>query len=120
MHTDEADRNLVFTANHYIGLELAEGAKTLDLSREVNDFKHLLMNYAPQEGARIFDGATMSVTIQNIRAVDLPDDVFEAGEVKPTKVLRRSGRHRQMRTTAAPRPRPARAAKKQQTAAAAS
>ena len=117
-HAD--DQEVLFTANYYIGLELAEGAKTLDLSREVNDFKNLLMNYAPQEGARIYDGATMSVTIQNIRAVDLPDDVFEAGEVKPAKVLKKKRPAPQATADGRPAAVPGPPTKKQQTAAAAS
>ncbi|KAH8894768.1 Poly(A) polymerase [Thozetella sp. PMI_491] len=110
-HTDD-NENIVFTSSHYIGLELAEGAKSLDLSREVNDFKHLLMNYENQERVRIYDPALMNIAIQHIRAVDLPDDVFEPGDVRPAKTLKKK------------RPAPPAAKdgppKRQQTAAAAS
>jgi poly(A) polymerase len=70
----------IYTTNHYIGLQLVEGAKSLDLSREVNDWKAMCMsNELYQEGL-------MFLSIQHIKNTTLPDDVFEPGETKPRPV----------------------------------
>jgi len=69
----------IFTTNHYIGLQLKEGAKSLDLSREVNDFKMMCTTND------IYDPGSMCITVLNLRSWDLPDDVFEPGEVKPVR-----------------------------------
>ena len=70
----------LYTTNHYIGLQLADGAKSLDLSREVNDWKAMcLSNELYQEGL-------MFLSIQHIKNTTLPDDVFEPGETKPRPI----------------------------------
>ncbi|KAK0623074.1 Poly(A) polymerase central domain-containing protein [Immersiella caudata] len=74
----------IYTTNHYIGLQLNEGAKSLDLSREVNEFKSFCMS-----NDKIFDGELMCLTVQHVRNFDLPDDVFEPGEVKPVKPVKK-------------------------------
>ena len=77
------DKLEVYTTNHYIGLQLADKAKSLDLSREVNDFKAMCISND------IYKGELMCLTIQHVKNFDLPDDVFEPGEVKPTRPLRK-------------------------------
>lgn len=37
---DESKRTIIYTTTHYIGLELREGAKSLDLSYQVDDLKY--------------------------------------------------------------------------------
>ncbi|KAH8910010.1 Poly(A) polymerase [Coniochaeta sp. PMI_546] len=69
----------VFTTSHYIGLVLAQGAKSLDLSFQVNEFKDLCY------GWKEFKPEFNSLSVHHMRATDLPDDVFESGEVKPAK-----------------------------------
>lgn len=69
----------IFTTNHYIGLQLKEGAKSLDLSREVNEFKMMCTTND------IYDPSSMCITVLNLRNWELPDDVFEPGEVKPVR-----------------------------------
>ncbi|OIW33788.1 Poly(A) polymerase [Coniochaeta ligniaria NRRL 30616] len=69
----------VFTTSHYIGLVLAQGAKSLDLSFQVNEFKDLCY------GWKEFKPEFNSMSVHHMRAMDLPDDVFEPGEVKPSK-----------------------------------
>ncbi|KAK3379736.1 Poly(A) polymerase [Lasiosphaeria ovina] len=95
----------IFTTNHYIGLQLAEGAKSLDLSREVNDFKAMCTSN------EAFDKNLNFLTIQHVKNVDLPDDVFEPGEVKPSKPIKK----KRMAEEEPSKP----AAKRQQTATAA-
>ncbi len=70
----------IFTTNHYIGLQLTEGAKSLDLSREVNDWKAMCSSND------LFKEGLMFLSIQHIKNTGLPDDVFEPGEVKPRPV----------------------------------
>ncbi|KAK3368135.1 Poly(A) polymerase central domain-containing protein [Podospora didyma] len=82
-HTQEFE---IYTTNHYIGLQLAEGAKSLDLSREVNDFKAMCTSN------EIFDKELMFLTIQHIKNTALPDDVFEPGEVKPSPPMKKKKR----------------------------
>lgn len=80
---EEAGETTIYTTNHYIGLQLADGAKSLDLSREVNDWKAMCLNNP------LFNPHVNSLTIQHIRNFGLPDDVFEPGEVKPVKVVKK-------------------------------
>ncbi|KAH8200240.1 hypothetical protein TruAng_005576 [Truncatella angustata] len=99
----------IYTTTHYIGLELAEvifgvsrqqirrswwfvaevadlaGAKSLDLSFQVNEFKDLCHGWDKYKPELNF------LSIQHVRNINLPDDVFEAGEVKPTRPLKKSG-----------------------------
>lgn len=80
----------VYTMTHYIGIELEEGAKSLDLSHEVQEFKDQRRTW-DKNGT--FD-KTCTLSIQHVRNIHLPDDVFEPGEVKPAKPVRaaRAGR----------------------------
>ncbi|KAI0180834.1 Poly(A) polymerase [Hypoxylon sp. FL1284] len=73
----------VYTTTHYIGLELAEGAKSLDLSFQVNAFKTMCTQWDK------FDKEHNFLSIQHVKNTNLPDDVFEPGEVKPARPARR-------------------------------
>ena len=70
----------IYTTNHYIGLQLVEGARSLDLSREVNDWKAMCMSN------ELYEEGLMFLSIQHIKNTTLPDDVFEPGETKPRPV----------------------------------
>ncbi|OHF00585.1 hypothetical protein CORC01_04124 [Colletotrichum orchidophilum] len=72
-HTD------VFTTTHYIGLTLSEGAKSLDLSYQVENFKSLCTTWEK------YDSNLNSLNVQHVRSFNLPDDVFEPNETKPQK-----------------------------------
>jgi poly(A) polymerase len=75
---DEAEEEMViYTTNHYIGLQLDAEAKSLDLSREVNDWKAMCTSND------IYKAGTMFLSIQHVKNTALPDDVFEPGEVRP-------------------------------------
>ncbi|KAI5863241.1 Poly(A) polymerase [Durotheca rogersii] len=69
----------IFTTTHYVGLELAEGAKSLDLTSQVNAFKARCSEWDK------FDSNLNYLSIQHVKNTNLPDDVFEPGEVKPTR-----------------------------------
>ncbi|KAI1847801.1 hypothetical protein JX265_009229 [Neoarthrinium moseri] len=86
---EEQDSKL-FTTTHYIGLELAEaagadrpGAKSLDLSYQVNEFKDLCHGWDKYKADLNF------LSVQHVRNINLPEDVFEPGEVKPTRPLKK-------------------------------
>ncbi|KAF9875656.1 poly polymerase [Colletotrichum karsti] len=109
-HEQHHSHTEVFTTTHYIGLQLSEGvycsrqdyfkvpdwmnghgvidtdlsgAKSLDLSYQVDTFKSLCTawdKYKPELN---------SLTVQHVRSFNLPDDVFEPGERKPQKPQRR-------------------------------
>ncbi|KAJ0288895.1 hypothetical protein CBS470a_004610 [Colletotrichum nupharicola] len=73
----------VFTTTHYIGLTLSEGAKSLDLSYQVDNFKSLCTSWDK------YEPTLNSLTVQHVRSFNLPDDVFEPGEKKPLKPQKR-------------------------------
>ena len=79
----------IYTTNHYIGLQLVEKAKSLDLSREVDEFKAMCTSND------IFKPELMGLTIQHVRNFDLPDDVFEPGETKPVKPVKKKNLKRE-------------------------
>jgi poly(A) polymerase len=72
----------VYTTTHYIGLELTSGAKSLDLSYQVEEFKELCTSWQKYKDD-LKD--VVSIGIQHVRNFNLPDDVFEDGEKKPQK-----------------------------------
>ncbi|KAI0118606.1 Poly(A) polymerase central domain-containing protein [Nemania sp. FL0031] len=73
----------MYTTTHYIGLELAEGAKSLDLSYQVNTFKQMCTEWEKYSTELNF------LSVQHVKNLNLPDDVFEPGEVKPTRPLKK-------------------------------
>ncbi|KAL9081547.1 MAG: hypothetical protein Q9159_007266 [Coniocarpon cinnabarinum] len=70
----------VYTTTHYVGIDLEEGAKSLDISHSVAEFSRQCLMW-PQ-----YDPNLSSIKVIHTRSYDLPDDVFEDGEVKPTKM----------------------------------
>ncbi|KAI1412924.1 Poly(A) polymerase [Hypoxylon sp. FL1857] len=74
----------IYTTTHYVGLELAEGAKSLDLSFQVNAFKKTCAQWEKYQPNLNY------LSIQTVKNTNLPDDVFEPGEVKPTRPLKRA------------------------------
>ncbi|KAI8628576.1 Poly(A) polymerase [Xylariaceae sp. FL1651] len=73
----------MYTTTHYVGLELAEGAKSLDLSYQVNSFKQMCSEWEK------YDAELNFLSIQHVKNINLPDDVFEPGEIKPTRPLKK-------------------------------
>ncbi|KAK7729412.1 polynucleotide adenylyltransferase [Cytospora paraplurivora] len=78
----------IYTSTHYIGIELHDGAKQLDLSYEVNEFKNLLFAW-DKYAKELHDFC--SISVQHVRNFALPDDVFAPGETKPTRPLKKKG-----------------------------
>ncbi|KAI1261200.1 Poly(A) polymerase [Xylariaceae sp. FL1019] len=75
----------LYTATMYVGLDLAEGAKSLDLSYQVNKFKKMCNEWKDYREELMF------LNVQHVKAANLPDDVFEPGEVKPVRSLKKAG-----------------------------
>ncbi|EFQ33262.1 uncharacterized protein GLRG_08406 [Colletotrichum graminicola M1.001] len=73
----------VFTTTHYIGLTLSEGAKSLDLSYQVENFKTLCTTWEK------YESTLNCLAVQHVRSFNLPDDVFEPGEKKPQRPQKR-------------------------------
>ncbi|PKS12911.1 hypothetical protein jhhlp_000251 [Lomentospora prolificans] len=69
----------VYTTTHYIGLTLRSGQKSINLANEVGEFKKLC------KGWEKFDSQLNAITVQHLRNLDLPDDVFCEGEVRPKR-----------------------------------
>ncbi|KAH7354069.1 Poly(A) polymerase pla1 [Plectosphaerella cucumerina] len=78
-NSDASSPAEVFTTTHYIGLQLKEGAKSLDLSYQVDNFKQLCTQWDK------YEASLNHLSIQHVRNFDLPTDVFDSGESKPTK-----------------------------------
>ncbi|KAF2218396.1 Poly(A) polymerase PAPalpha [Elsinoe ampelina] len=70
----------IYTTSFYIGIELAKDAKSLDISWPVAEFKRQCTDWLQ------YDEKLNSIRCVHVRNYDLPRDVFEPGEVKPTKV----------------------------------
>lgn len=75
---------IIYNTTYYVGLELAEGAKSLDLSWQVNNFKHMCCEWDKYKKT-----PGLFLSIQHVKNTNLPSDVFEAGETKPTRPLKK-------------------------------
>ncbi|KAJ6073674.1 uncharacterized protein N7446_001451 [Penicillium canescens] len=88
----ETDGHTVYTTTYYIGLELKPlepgQSRELDISTDANIFKSNCTSWTG------FQPEVMELAVTHTRNFDLPDDVFEPGEVKPVrpkkKVIKRT------------------------------
>lgn len=74
-----ASESVVYSTTHYIGLELVEGAKSLDLSFQVNEYKNTCYGWEKYKSDLNF------LSVQHVKNINLPDDCFSPGEERPTK-----------------------------------
>ncbi|KAL1953534.1 hypothetical protein VTO42DRAFT_2632 [Malbranchea cinnamomea] len=81
--SNEENSQTLYTTTYYIGLELkplAPGAaRSLDISSDTQLFRSTCTSW-PQYQPGVND-----LTITHVRNYDLPDDVFQPGETKPTR-----------------------------------
>ncbi|KAJ5312075.1 hypothetical protein N7508_002905 [Penicillium antarcticum] len=79
----EPDGHTVYTTTYYIGLELKPlepgQSRELDISTDANIFKSNCTSWTG------FQPEVMELAVTHTRNFDLPDDVFEPGEVKPVR-----------------------------------
>ncbi|RFU35747.1 hypothetical protein B7463_g603, partial [Scytalidium lignicola] len=80
---EEKNHTKIYTTTFYIGLELTEGAKSLDLSWQVEDFKKMCCSWDK------YNGELNALNVSHTRNFDLPDDVFAEGEVKPARPVKK-------------------------------
>ncbi|KAF1968224.1 Poly(A) polymerase [Bimuria novae-zelandiae CBS 107.79] len=79
--TDSGDgKTIVYTTTWYVGLTLAEATKALDISYPVEEYRRLC-----EDDNDVFDRSCMGTKIVHTRNYDLPSDLFEQGDIKPTK-----------------------------------
>ncbi|EME86652.1 uncharacterized protein MYCFIDRAFT_49534 [Pseudocercospora fijiensis CIRAD86] len=69
----------IWTTTFYLGIELIKGAKNLDISWPIQDFKRQVIDW---DG---YDSKMHSVQIKHVRDYQLPDDLFTEGEKRPVK-----------------------------------
>ncbi|MCJ1249635.1 polynucleotide adenylyltransferase [Trapelia coarctata] len=79
------EESTLYTTTYYIGIELAEGpVKTLDISNQTQMWKNICHNWASfKEGVNFLSAV-------HTRNYDLPADVFETGETRPTRPKKRA------------------------------
>jgi poly(A) polymerase len=80
--TSKSSTTDVYTSTHYIGVQLVEKTKSLDLSYQVDDFKALCTAWKKYEDEL---QPLVSLGVQHVKSTLLPDDLFEEGEAKPRK-----------------------------------
>ncbi|KAI9675689.1 MAG: polynucleotide adenylyltransferase [Caeruleum heppii] len=74
------DLHTIYTTTYYIGLELAQAStKSLDISYEAQEFRKVCIGWAQ------YDADLNSLNVVHTRNYDLPEDVFQTGELKPTR-----------------------------------
>lgn len=80
------DGTPVTTYTYYIGIDptpLLEQTRNLDIHNEMRSFKDKCVEWAKYDPDKHF------LEVVPIKAWQLPDDVFDAGEVKPQKVIKK-------------------------------
>ncbi|KAK4969282.1 polynucleotide adenylyltransferase [Elasticomyces elasticus] len=87
--TDDDGTMTIFTTTYYVGIELWPDAKTLDISFPVGQFKSWCIEW-PQ-----YNEEVNSVRIIHTRNYDLPADLFEPGETRPTKAKKKGAKQAQ-------------------------
>ncbi|OXV11664.1 hypothetical protein Egran_00577 [Elaphomyces granulatus] len=87
-----SDSRTIYTTTYYIGLEmrpLEPGAsRSLDISTDAQIFKSTCISWTK------YQPGINDLAITHVRSFDLPDDVFQPGEIRPTrpkkKIIKRS------------------------------
>ncbi|KAI9726500.1 MAG: polynucleotide adenylyltransferase [Chrysothrix sp. TS-e1954] len=75
----ESEPTTIYTTTYYVGIELVEGATSLDITMAVNEFVRQCKAWQQ------YNPDLNSVRVTHTRNYDLPADVFEPGEEKPVK-----------------------------------
>lgn len=79
----EEQEHEVHLTKLYIGLDIAEGHKKLDIQYPCLEFFSICKGWAT------FDDKVHVVQIKNVKLYDLPNDVYVEGETRPTKATKR-------------------------------
>ncbi|RMZ78364.1 hypothetical protein DV738_g3845, partial [Chaetothyriales sp. CBS 135597] len=79
LDTSSSEANY-FTYTYYIGIDLTSAAqKNLNISGPITFFKELCKTWA------LYKADTHFIDVQAVKAWELPNDIFEKGELKPPK-----------------------------------
>ncbi|OOF95480.1 hypothetical protein ASPCADRAFT_207961 [Aspergillus carbonarius ITEM 5010] len=77
------DTHVMYTTTYYIGLELKPlepgASRSLDISTDAQIFKSTCTSWAG------YQPGINDLAITHVRNFDLPDDVFQSGETRPTR-----------------------------------
>jgi poly(A) polymerase len=83
----ETTKHNIYTSTFYIGLELdPNGSKQLDISYQIKDFINTCETWPG------FDAELHHLAIVHTRNYDLPLDLFEEGESRPTRAPKKKKR----------------------------
>ncbi|RAL05208.1 polynucleotide adenylyltransferase [Aspergillus ibericus CBS 121593] len=81
------DTHIMYTTTYYIGLELKPlepgASRSLDISTDAQIFKSTCTSWAG------YQPGVNDLAITHVRNFDLPDDVFQPGETRPTRPKRK-------------------------------
>ncbi|KAF2726114.1 poly(A) polymerase Pap [Polychaeton citri CBS 116435] len=77
--------HVIYSSTFYIGIGLKPDARSLDISRPISMFRAECITNP------VFDENMMSVRIKHVRNYDLPPDVFNEGETRPTRSKKGKG-----------------------------
>ncbi|KAJ9625728.1 polynucleotide adenylyltransferase [Taxawa tesnikishii (nom. ined.)] len=78
--------HMIYTTTFYVGMEIAKGAKSLDITWPIAEFRRLCTEW-PQ-----YNEDLNSIRVVHTRSWQLPADVFEPGEVRPTQTEKKKGK----------------------------
>ncbi|KAL2220926.1 Poly(A) polymerase [Thermoascus aurantiacus ATCC 26904] len=96
----DGDTRIIYTTTYYIGLELKPlepgASRSLDISNDAQIFKSTCTSWSG------YQPGINDLSITHVRNFDLPDDVFQPGETRPTrpkkKVIKKTEATAQKRT----------------------
>ncbi|EEP82200.1 Poly(A) polymerase PAPalpha [Uncinocarpus reesii 1704] len=81
--TEQPDSHTIHTTTYYVGLELKPlvpgASKSLDISSETQLFKNMCTSWVQ------YQPGINELTITHVRNYDLPEDVFQSGEIRPVR-----------------------------------
>ncbi|KAK6399689.1 polynucleotide adenylyltransferase, partial [Oleoguttula sp. CCFEE 5521] len=70
----------IYTTTYYVGIGLNPDAKSLDISYAIQSYKNIVTS------SDLHDQSVHSIRVIHARNYDLPTDVFNEGEIRPTRV----------------------------------
>ncbi|KAL4880209.1 poly(A) polymerase Pap [Aspergillus karnatakaensis] len=82
-NTVNGDSHIIYTTTYYIGLELMPvdpgASRSLDISSDAQFFKSMCTSWPG------YQPGTNDLSITHVRNYDLPEDLFQPGETRPTR-----------------------------------
>ncbi|KAI9721764.1 MAG: hypothetical protein M1812_002099 [Candelaria pacifica] len=87
---DGVEHHRIFTTTYYVGIEIStDKTKRLDISWPIQDFSLKCTDWrAKDSNVNKYNENINSIQVVNTRNFDLPNDVFEPGEARPTRPVK--------------------------------